>query len=493
MLVFLGLVSNAQLINHYWGHNFNSTSSLLGGAVIAGEANNAAIFYNPATIGEIQSGSNLSLAANLFTWNFYNMYNALGEGINLHTNNFLVQPQFLSYAYKPAVKGINISIAALTRVKEQMEVTYTNSRYADVITYLPGLEKYSTTFNYRNDFSDTWVGIAFSHDVSERISYGVSLFGSFASINYMFDYSATAYNASDTLNEYHIARISESSYGELVKFTDYRLIAKFGFAYKANKWRLGLTLTTPSWRIFSSGQRAQRIEQQTNISRYGLPAGFSDFFIFDGQESNQLSTNIKLPLSIGAGFIYDMKNKGQKLYFSTEFFAGLKGYKMVDAEINPDITSDVVYDTLTNKDWTSFAYAGNPVINVAIGYSWTLKNDLIFLNAIRTDFTSVNTDLKNDLDYNYIKTTTYNIYHYSGGVEFSIKKNRFIAGADLAFGYQKNLEQLANFSNPEEFEESTGQALQGPIKNEMDMYYYGFSIYVSATLNFTRKVSNPEK
>ena len=481
-------------MNHFWVHNFNSTSSLLGGAVIAGEGNNTAVFYNPATLGEMQEGNNFSLSANLFTWNFYNFYNALGDDINLHTDNFLVQPQFISYSYKPAKKGFNISVTALTRVKEQLEVTYIDSRYVDVLKFNPGDEKYSTTYNFRNDFTDSWIGIGFSHDITDKFSYGISVFGSFASLNYRFNYSASAYNPGDSINEQQVGRVAQTSYSELVKFTDYRLIAKFGFAYKAKKWRFGLTITTPSWRLFSSGKRAQRIEQQSNIRRGDLPAGLSDFVIFDGQEKGQLTTNIKLPLSIGAGFIYDMKNKGQKLYFSTEFFAGLKSYKMVDAEINPDITSPAVYDTMSNKDWTSYVYDGNPVINVAIGYSWTLKNDIVFLNAIRTDFSSVNySDINNEQDYNSINVTTYNIYHYSGGVEFSIKNNRFIAGGDLAYGYRKNLPQIANFSNPNEYEESTGQALQGPIENNMDMNYFGFSIYVGATLNFTRKESKPEK
>lgn len=481
-------------MNHFWGHNFNSTSSLLGGAVIAGEANNTAIFYNPATLGEMEKGSNISLSANLFSWNFYNFNNALGDGIDLKTDNFLVQPQFISYSYKPSKKVFNISVTALTRVKEYMEVTYSDSRYIDVIEYLPGDEKYSTTYNYRNDFTDSWIGVAFSHDISKKFSYGVSIFGSIASLNYRYSYSATAFNSGDTINEYQVSRVSEGSYGELVKFTDYRLIAKFGLAYKTEKWRFGFTLTTPSWRLFSSGKRAQRVEQQTNIKRNNLPAGLSDYLIFDGQEKDQLKTNFKLPLSIGAGFIYDMKKKGQKLYFSTEFFAGLKGYKMVDAEMHTDITSVAVYDTLTNKDWTSYGYAGNPVINVAIGYSWTLKNDIVFLNALRTDFSSVNyLDLKSDNDFNHIKSTLYNIYHYSGGVEFNIKKNRFIAGGDLAFGYKENLPQIANFSNPTEYEESTGNALQGPIEDTMDMYYFGISIYVGATLNFTKKESQPKK
>jgi len=74
-----------------------------------------------------------------------------------------------------------------------------------------------------------------------------------------------------------------------------------------------------------------------------------------------------------------------------------------------------------------------------------------------------------------------------------LKKNRFIAGADIAFGYQKNLPQIANFSSPVEYDESSGRALQGPLKNEMDVYYFGFNIYLGATLNFSKKDSDQKK
>lgn len=486
--------ANAQLMNHYWTHNYNSKSSLLGGAVIAGDAGNTAIFYNPATIGDMQSGNNVSLAANLFSYNMYSFNNALGDGVDLFDDNFLVQPQFLSYSYKPKLKGMNVSVSALTRVKEKIEMIYINSDYKDIIKHMPGDEKYNTTFNYKNDYSDVWIGGAISQDVSERFSYGASIFASISSLNYRFNYSAEAINTIVVEDSLELTRIAEGSYDELVKFTDYRLIAKIGLYYKLTNWRFGLTITSPTWRLFSSGKRAQRLDKQINVSKGDLLAGFSDYSIFDGQEKDQLKTNFKLPLSLGFGFIYDIKGKDQKLYFSLEFFAPISEYKMVEAELNTNITSEYIYDTLSNKDWTSYAYASNAVINVAVGYSWKLSNDLIFMNALRTDFSSINyADLGKYEDYNHIRTTYYNIYHYSGGVEFSLKNNRLVAGADIAFGYQKNLQQIANFSDPVEYEESTGRALQGPLENEMDMYYIGISVYIGATLNFTRKDNKPKK
>ena len=167
---------------------------------------------------------------------------------------------------------------------------------------------------------------------------------------------------------------------------------------------------------------------------------------------------------------------------------------MVDAQITGDITTPEFSDFLGETDWLSFAYAARPLINMALGYSSTIREDLIFLNAFRTDFSSLNNaDFGEYSDLNHIETTNYNIYHYSAGVKFSIKRQRFIAGGDFAFGYRLDQKQIANFSDPVEYEPVSHRALQGPLMNTMDLYYFGFSIYIGATLNFVRATDSPEK
>jgi hypothetical protein len=238
-------------------------------------------------------------------------------------------------------------------------------------------------------------------------------------------------------------------------------------------------------RVFSTGKRASRTTKRTNIGFEGIL--LPDYIIFDAQEKSDLTTHYKSPGAISFGFVYDRPTKDQRLYFSTEYFIKVRGYKMVDAQINPDITSPQLYDELDNKDWLSFAFGSDPIINAAIGYSWALKENLVFLNAFRTDFSSANNlDLGEYEDYNYVKTTNYNVYHYSAGVQFSIKKNMFIAGADLAFGYRKGLKQIANFSDPLEYNPVDERSLQGILTDSMNAYYFGFSIYIGATLNFIK-------
>jgi len=469
---FFSIGLKAQLINHYWTQNFNSTSSLIGGAVVAGDGNNSSIYYNPATIIEMDQGSNVSLAANLFSWNIYKNYNALGTGNNLYNTNFQVQPQFVSFTYKPKKGNFSYAFSILTRVKEDFETEYANSQKFDLISHLPGEEMYNTIFSYRNQYSDTWVGFGLGQELKNGFSYGVTLFVSASGLIYHMAYSASALKYSDsTYNNPGNSKIALSSYEESMKFYQYRIISKIGLAYKYNKWRFGLVVTIPSINVFTSGRTASRMEIQSNI-RDTTGALVSDYEIFSAQQKSQLKANYKYPFAVSFGFIRELRQGKQTLYFSMEYFNGIKPYLMMTAEINPNITSPSIYEALPNKDYLSYAYEADPVFNFAIGYSWKINKDLKFLNAFRTDFTSVSNLNSQKLDgYNYMKTDDFNIYHYSAGLNFVFKRNTIIAGGEVSFGYVNNQEQIANFNNPQEYNPQTGVALQGNTENNAYFRY----------------------
>jgi hypothetical protein len=488
LLLSLCLNSSAQLINHYWSQNFNSLSSLIGGAVVAGDGDNSSIYYNPATIIEMQQGSNVSVAANLFTWNIYRNYNSLGTGNNLSSTNFQVQPQFASYSYKPPKGNVSYAATILTRMKEDLETDYANSEEIDLIKSLPGSELYNTAFSYRNKYVDTWVGFGFGHKLNDHFSYGATLFVSASTLIYQMGYNATVYSYSDsTINGVSPSLISQSVYSETIKFYQYRLISKIGVAYELNNWRFGLVVTLPSVNVFTSGRSASRSQLQTNI-RDTTGQRIPDFQIFSFQEKSQLKANFKYPFAAAFGFIGTFNQGDEKLYFSMEYFNGIKPYSMISAEINPSITSPSVYESLPNKDYLSYYYMADQVLNVAIGYSWKLKQNLKFVNAFRTDFTFLNEIDSEELGgYNYMKTSNFNIYHYSAGLNFNFKKNNVIAGGQFSFGYKNDVPQIANFNNPMEYDPDSGNALQGPVQNNAYTRYYGVSIYISATLNFISK------
>ncbi len=493
ILVFIGLISafasQGQLMNHYWSSDFNSQSSLLSGAVVAGDGGNTSIFYNPATISEIKQGSNLSFAASLFTWGIYYFKDALGNGIDMVNVSFNVQPQFLSYSYRRKDSKFAFAFTALTRMKERFDFNYYDSKEIDVIKSSSGLESYNASYKYYLEYSDNWFGVASSYDVTERFKIGVSLFLSASYVSYQLSNNATAFSTTDTLwvdGVPNPSLVTKGLYTESLKYTNYRFIGKLGISYKFEKWRFGINLTSPSLSVYSAGKEAYRKESIANVTNPENDEFIPGHLIINGQSDNAIKTTAKFPFSAAFGFIYEVNGKDNRLYFTMEYFSGIKPYKIIDAPIKDDITSQLVYDNLENKDWLSYVDVAKPVLNIAFGYRWKLSERLMFLSGVRTDFNNINNaDYGEYSDYNKINSTDFNIYHYNGGFQFYfLQKYLLVAGGELSFGYDTEQKQMANFSDPVEYNPKDNSVLQGPLENNMDIFYFGFNIYLSATFKF---------
>jgi hypothetical protein len=491
-LLISGSSAQAQLMNHYWSVNFNSQSSLLSGAVVAGDGGNTSMYYNPATISDMEKGSNLSFSTSLLTWNVSLFTNALGNNTDIINISFNVQPQFLSFSSRPHKSKFAYAFTTLVRMKDKIDISYYNSTEIDIIKSTPGPENYNVAYKYFLEYNDNWVGMASSYDVNDRFRIGASLFVSVAYVSYKNSLNLYAFSTKDTLwvdNVPNPSLVSKAIYSNDFKFVDYRLILKLGFSYVLENWKFGLNFTSGSFSLFSTKKEARRVEEVANITNEANNEFMPGYVITNGQILNDITTRIKYPFSISYGLIHRLKNSHNKIYFTMEYFHGIQPYKMISAPIKDDITSDIVYDNLENKDWLSVANTAKPVLNIAVGYRWVLKENIMFLNGFRTDFNNISgADYKNLASYNTINTNNINIYHYTSGFQFFfLKKYLLIIGGELSYGREKNQQQLANFSDPVEYDPSTNTILQGTIQNNMDVYSLGFNIYFGLSFKFGEK------
>ncbi len=488
-LLLSSISTQAQLMNHYWSSNFNSQSSLLSGAVVAGDGGNTSIYYNPATISDMEKGSNLSFSTSLLTWSVSLFTNALGNGTDISNISFNVQPQFFSFSSRPHKSKFAYAFTALVRMKDRIDISYYNSTEIDIIQSTPGLENYNVAFKYFLDYSDNWIGMASSYDVNDRFRIGSSLFLSVVYISYKNLIDTYAFSTEDTLwvnNVPNPAPVSKALYSNDFKFVDYRLILKLGFSYALDNWKFGLNFTSGSFSLFSFRKEARRVQEIANITNESNNEFMPGYVITNGQILNDITTRIKYPFSVSFGLIRNLKSSHNKLYFTMEYFHGIQPYKMISAPIKEDITSSIIYDELENKDWLSIANTAKPILNLAIGYKWELKENIMFLNGFRTDFNNISgADYKNLDNYNKINTNSINIYHYTSGFQFFfLKKYLIIMGGELSYGRKKNQRQLANFTDPVEYNPASNTILQGTIQNNMDIYYFGFNIYFGLSFKF---------
>ena len=140
----------------HWTRSFNEESSLLSGAVVGGGAGPSAIYYNPASISEITE-SKFSLHASLFSFDFLNVKNGLGDGIDLDYSRGNVEPRFVSYMIKPKKHPEwSLEFAILSNEKYRLELTKSVHQNVDVLKNLPGEEHYYSFFQYQNIYMDNW-------------------------------------------------------------------------------------------------------------------------------------------------------------------------------------------------------------------------------------------------------------------------------------------------------------------------------------------------
>ncbi len=494
MLILLlsqtSIALKAQLMNHYWSQSFNSISSLLSGAVVAGDAGQSAIYYNPATISELSFGTNFGFSASFLTLNYYTFKNALGPKNDLSASNFYIQPQFFSLSFNSPLKKLSFEIATFTRIRERISISYSNSEFETVHDNNNSFtQRHTSSFEFKNDYDDSWIGIGGAYMFSDKFSIGASLIASVSTLNYYYDLGALLHPLADTAvgsTEGVTFLVAENEYNELIKFTNVRLVAKAGLSYRTGRWSLGLNLTIPTFNVFSTGRQAERYQKELYVVSDTI-SSLSGYFIYDSQEGSDIKTNFKLPFSAALGVIYDQKERNRRYYVTIEFFAGIKPYKMVDAPINENITSKPVYDELENKAWLSYAYSSRPLLNIALGYQSKIRHKLLFMMGFRTDFNSSdNQDLKNLSAYNSMKTTNYNIYHFTSGLQFHFKKHLLVTGTQISYGYRGNQEQIANFNNVELGDTGRELPLFGVKENTLEAHYFAISLFLGATLNFDK-------
>ncbi len=449
---------------------------MLSGAVVAGDGGSSSIYYNPANISEAGKNSNLSLSAVMFSLRYYKLANGLGNGISPETIAFVVQPRFITYIYNPPKGKITLGASVFTRVHERIEINYTLQKEMDILKSHPGNELYNAYFDYRNRFDDTWVGIAAAYDISSRFHVGVSFFVSSVSMQYLKDIE----NSAQTIND---SSMYSAIYNtrNLISYNNFRGIFKVGISYKLANWRFGLNITAPSFTLLSISKKLIRTQSQDNITYLGKP--LPDKVIFMAEQDKGVLSRERLPLSISAGFVLHFPGSGSHVYFSIEHFFRLKPYLMLEAYPHPR----TLPDKFAHR-WLSVASGSKKLTNIAVGYNWKNANNVGFMLGFRTDFNY----LKN---YNFGKYAHYNIlpyshsdnYHLTGGAEFSIFGQRIISGVEFTFSKLSHQKQLANFSNPVEYNPVDKIPLQGPLENNASMHYYSVNLYLSAILNFGGK------
>jgi len=486
--LLFGWFESAAQTNRYWSQNFNEESSMLCGAVVGGGGGISSIYYNPASISEAEH-SNLSVNASLVALDIFNIKNAVGDGLDLSESSLRIVPRFISFMVKPKkIPRLSMEIVILNREYYDVEFAQAVDQKIDILHNLPGDERYISLFRFHNYYRNDWVGVGGSYNISPHFAMGASMFVQIKSLRYEYLTDIEAYPINDTVyvNEHPVPFYSASGQDyNFYSFNDYRFIWKLGMMYTAGRVSLGLNINTPSLRIYSDGKRVTRKFKQSNISNPDGSGFLPNILIEDQQSKDELITGRKDPLSIALGITVHGADNRKTYFASVEYFSRIDPYKMITATVNPYITTPQLWSILEPKDWVSIPSGANSVVNLALGYRWEVRDDLLILTGFRTDFNYLmEYDYGELSDYYQPVDLNFNVYHLTGGGQLTVFGHNIIAGLQYSFGIRSNQTQLINFTDPVEWNEVEQAALQGTRNNSMNTVYNALSVFFGATFNF---------
>ncbi len=472
----------------YWAQALNEESSMLAGAVVGGGAGNSAIYFNPANIAEA-ANSKFSFNADLFSLDFYNIRNALGEGLHLKRSNFNVQPRFISFLFtSKKIEALKYQIAALSRENYRLQMAQTEDRIMDILTYLPGEERYFGNFRIDKRYSDYWVGAGGSYGLSRGFSVGASMFVSIKSLHNEQVQDITAHPQSDTIfgGPQPVPFYSAIYYfNEFVRYNNYRLVWKLGVAYKTDNFGLGINITTPSVLLWADGKTVIRNLRQQNIMNPDGQEFLPNYNISDAQYRENVSANHKEPWSVALGFTYRKAESNHSFFSTVEYFHKINPYRIVEARENPNVILPQRTRNYPDNEWLTIVSGARSIVNVAFGYQWEVSDHILLLGGFKTDFSYAKKLDLNELEsLNQYKNLDLDVYHLTTGARFDLWGHTLFAGLQYAFGVERNMPYLINMADPVEYSESEKAALQGPRLKRMSVSYNGLSFYFGATFNF---------
>jgi hypothetical protein len=193
---------------------------LLSGSVIGGVDDLGAVYYNPARLSQVSNPAFL-LSADVYEWNSLKIEDAFGNNKNVSKSDFGGVPSLAAGTFKlPFLKKHYFAWAILLRQNQDLNLSYKNEVFEDVIDEFPGEEYFGAEIIQSGKAKQEWMGFSWAYPLNEKWSIGASGYLSIINNNKS---NIINLQALTETNQVAIYRFNKS-----YNFTHYNLLGKAG-------------------------------------------------------------------------------------------------------------------------------------------------------------------------------------------------------------------------------------------------------------------------
>lgn len=401
--------------SHYWTQEYGSRAELLGGVVTGSLVDLGATYYNPGALALVGDPGKL-IASLTFQVENLKVRNPEFPENALTTTRIGNAPSLLAGLLPWDWEKGRFAYSMLVRQEFHATIKNRVSASGDFLTQVPGTENLAgETFN-RQDVSEYWAGVTWSRRLGQHTGLGISQYFTYFGQNTRFQ---------------NLVQVSAPTGegGALTLIDDFDfwtlgLLWKLGVAFDFAPWTFGVSVTTPKWTYFGTG-KALYLRSLIGLDLDG--DGQPDSQILGDLQEN-LGSRHHAPLSLAVGASY--RRGKAAVHFASEYFAPVERYTAVDADLGGALGSAALNRLITQEL--------RNVLNAGIGFEYRFSERWAYYGSFRTDYSAT----INGSDAS-LSLTTWNLYHVSSGMRFSVGSLGATLGGALGFGGEDHIQRVS--------------------------------------------------
>lgn len=440
LLLFCSLAADAQDAN-YWSSYYGPGGFFAPGAVIANNKDSGVLFYNPALLA-LSHKKAVSISGSIYQLESIKMKEGAGTGKDLLSRNTSSVPQMLTGTVKVGKKKpFYVSYALINSSILNFNASQRQEAQINVLhdSYSPGVEYYIGQVTLQNQIKSSAALLSAGFRLNERWAAGVTAEGSFYRQRYSENIVSRALINGGGSSPLRLAS-NEALYEVTYNHAGFRI--KGGLAYENNRHHAGLMISSPLVHVRGNATLFSDLALANIRDEY---SGEMVHLLASTRQTG-LKPKWKMPLSVAAGYAYDHA-KGQ-IYVAGEYFLRVKEYRIVTPRNEYFLRPDTGNNNVLTAALLQLKDARRAVLNVAVGASYAVMEDLITYCSFRTDFSYADNSLFTSSTGNMPYTAAWNNFHCQIGGNLRRKKYNLRVGLLLAYGRTDQYLQPVNFNNP---------------------------------------------